>query len=180
MILFRSILFILLYIYFGILKIYALEYTVSNNDVDFKRLRDFINGHQNSEEIILYFKDSEYDFSDFHINTIDIPVQTNMIFKGNENGTVFDFKKIPKGRLIFLFSCKGESVTIENITFENYSSNGIYDVEMIILNVSSDNYYFNVNNCVFQNNNYRIFRIDASVQKVTRNTPSILISNCKF
>ncbi|ORX58409.1 hypothetical protein BCR36DRAFT_317697, partial [Piromyces finnis] len=51
---------------------------------------------------------------------------------------------------------------------------------MILLNVSSDNYNFKINNCIFQNNNHRLLRIDAAIQKPTRTTPSIIINNCKF
>ncbi|ORX50769.1 hypothetical protein BCR36DRAFT_397449 [Piromyces finnis] len=152
----KDILFIILFIYFFVSKAYAIEYKVKFNDTNFNNIKDFVNGIQN------------------------ITVQSNITFIGNTNGTIFDFGKVPRGRLIFSYPSRGYTVKIENIIFENYSSTGLYDVEMMIINVYSDNYYFILNNCTFQNNYYRVIRIDTAINKWTHTHPSVIINNCNF
>jgi len=172
----KIVLFILFFLYY-LLKIFAFEYQVKN-DTEFDTFASFVNGHQNSGELILNFVDDYYDFSLFP-STIDITVQSNITFVGN--GTVFDYGKVPKGRLLLTYPPKGYlSVSFKNIIFNNYGSTGLYDVEMMMINVHSDNYYFKFDNCTFQNSDYRLLRIDTEIHKWTHTHPSIILNNCNF
>ncbi|ORY21775.1 hypothetical protein LY90DRAFT_676120 [Neocallimastix californiae] len=113
--------------------------------------------------------------------TIDIPVQSNISFIGNKNGTVFDYKHDKRGRLIFNYSTnKGETVKMENIIFENFNSFGITFTEILLVFATSDNFYFIINNCTFRNNENRIFRSEITCEERSHSEPSIVFNNCNF
>eukprot|EP00833_Pecoramyces_ruminatium_P013753 jgi/Orpsp1_1/1187785/evm.model.d7180000060165.1 len=149
-----------IFIFFSLLfynTVYSKEFYIKN-DNDFKDLTHIINDNQNDNELIIHLIDNYYDMSVLPY-TIDMSIITNISFIGNKNGTIFDYKRDKKGRMIFnIINNKGETIKFENIIFENFNPDGVYEIEILLINAISDNYFFIVNNCTFQNNDYRILR----------------------
>ncbi|OUM57725.1 hypothetical protein PIROE2DRAFT_17194 [Piromyces sp. E2] len=113
--------------------------------------------------------------------TYDVTVHSNISLIGNKNGTVFDYKNDKKGRLIFhYYDNKGAIIKMENISFENFNSSGLTEIDIIILYSSTDNIFFIVNKCNIKNNNYRFIRIYYTCNTPSHSNPSIIFNDCNF
>ncbi|OUM62264.1 hypothetical protein PIROE2DRAFT_11522 [Piromyces sp. E2] len=159
---------------FFLLKIYAKVFSVKSNDTSFYDFHGFLTSNQQQNNVLeLYFEDDYYDISllDYYYDTT---VESNISIIGNQNGTVFDYNNNKRGRLIFNFlSNKGYTLKIKNIIFENFDSMGSAELEFLMINsLKSDKFFLIIENCTFQNNYHRLFKIHFSCTEQTHMNPS--------
>jgi len=76
----------------GLYKVYSKEISIKYGDSNWNSLKSVINNNQNDGELILRFVDDYYLFKFKDIPSfIEITVNSNIKFIGNEIGTVFDY-----------------------------------------------------------------------------------------
>jgi len=137
---------------FRIYKVYSKEITIEYQDSNWDILKSVINDNQNEEELIIKFSDDYYffrlenDLNDF----LEINVNSNIKFIGDDNGTVFDFNQ-ESYSFHFSFNKKGYSVRFENIIFQNYKHPSL-DSGLIIIQSKSDDFSLIIEKCTFKNN----------------------------
>ncbi|OUM66287.1 hypothetical protein PIROE2DRAFT_6523 [Piromyces sp. E2] len=161
--------------------IYAKEFIIRNTINDFENLSNIIKENQNDDELVLNFVD-EYYYTPESNGRYGIDVNSNITFRGNKNGTVYDFHHERNREYLFAFSVtKGKTVKFENFIFKNYYADnerpGLY---MFTVTADTDNHYLKFYNCTFQNNYYTIFRSRVENKKPTHTDPSYVFEKCNF
>eukprot|EP00833_Pecoramyces_ruminatium_P018319 jgi/Orpsp1_1/1192351/evm.model.d7180000092518.1 len=160
----------------------AKEFIIHNNDYSFTNINYIVNNYQDDNELILNFVDTYYDMRSLNIYSVEVNVNTNILFIGNKNGTKFDYNNDRLGRFIFIFNNKNLSVNIENIIFENFDTNGVdlIGVQILLINTYKCNFHFIMNNCVFENNKYRLIDLVTTCTNENQLEPQILFKNINF
>jgi len=160
---------------------YAKEFTIRNIESDFDNLPNIINNNQNDNELILNYVD-DYYYTTMSYERYEISVETNITFRGNKNGTIYDFHHERNREFWIQFpSEKGKTVIFENFIFRNYYANyEMGGLHMFIVMAFTDNFKILFNNCTFEDNNYAIFRAVIHNLKPTHTDPSIVFNKCKF
>lgn len=171
-----------IFIIINIIMVDAKEFIIHNNDYSFTNINYIVNNYQDDNELILNFVDTYYDMRSLNIYSVEVNVNTNILFIGNKNGTKFDYNNDRLGRFIFIFNNKNLSVNIENIIFENFDTNGVdlIGVQILLINTYKCNFHFIMNNCVFENNKYRLIDLVTTCTNENQLEPQILFKNINF
>ncbi|OUM62832.1 hypothetical protein PIROE2DRAFT_10749 [Piromyces sp. E2] len=163
------------------IKILAKEFIIRNNEDDFdviKNINDVVNN-----EIVFNFVDEYYNIT-YSDSRYEITVNSNITFKGNKNGSIFDYLYENNRALFFLVdnaNSKKYTIKFENIIFRNYNEDlNLSGMQLIRVKSISDNFYLHFDNCTFQNNYYSVVRVDLTCLKPSHTDPSIVFDNCSF
>jgi len=165
------------------LKVYSKKINIKNND--WKNIYSLINKNQNDNELILNFVDKKYLFLFENLDgLIDINVNTNIKFIGNEEGTVFDFA-YNMHSFNFFFKERNNikyTISFENIIFRNYKYPTIeLRLGIILFHSTSNNFKFIFENCEFRNNFNSVLLFDVYYQNTLKNDDySVIIKDCIF
>ena len=162
-------------------KIKAKEIIIHNNDENFLNI-DKILSHQDDKNVTVKFVDNYYDMS-LQGYSMMFTITYNLNIMGNENGTIFDYNNQYKGLWKFSMAVNGLSLKIQNIIYENLSTNDVdYKGKQILyFDLRASNFQLMLNNCIFRNNKYSLIELDVFFEnKVFSNKPKLHIKNCKF
>eukprot|EP00833_Pecoramyces_ruminatium_P016251 jgi/Orpsp1_1/1190283/evm.model.d7180000077953.1 len=133
--------------------------------------------------IIIKYCSVYYDMTKISTYNIDIAVLTKISIIGNSNRTIFDYNHNMRGTMVIAYSSFIENtIKFENIIFQNYDTKGVdYNGSQIIY-VISNNYYFKFSmvNCIFQNNNHHILKIEVNSNRSFTNNRQVLFHDCQF
>jgi len=162
-----------------ILNVFSKEFFIRNNN-EFINLKEIIVENQNFNELILNFVDEYYDMTNINDYSVEINVDTNIIFNGNKNGTVFDYNYKCRGSFNLLFNgIKNEIIKFNDIIFKNFNHIVRDNVHAIAINGNNNHFRVEFNNCTFQNNNYLI-SISSMSNLSLNSKPNILLNKCNF
>jgi len=147
------------------------------------KIQEVINS-QNDKNVTIRFVDDYYDMTLLPFS-IPMTVNTNVIFLGNENGTVFDYKNNFRGVFDFTFIKYANlcTIKIQNIIFENFSTNFVEYTGVQTFYIKSYIHDFQLiyTNCTFRNNKYSLFHMDIFYEsKNYEKFPQIVMENCNF
>jgi len=152
-----KILYNYIYIIFSILFLVrngnSLEIYIGNEDEEFYNLSDVLFDSLYEDELIVNFVDSYYDMT-YVFMDIMLPIDIDITFRGNENGTVFDYKNEVFWGGFYYFLELGKTFKIENIIFQNFSnkSNDNEVVPLLEIYATFNNFSVIFNNCSFKSN----------------------------
>ncbi|OUM63927.1 hypothetical protein PIROE2DRAFT_9458 [Piromyces sp. E2] len=112
------------------------------------------------DELIVNFVDPYYDMSSIIVDII-MPIDIDVTFRGNENGTIFDYKNEVLWGELYYFYETGKTFKLENIIFENFCSKYLdhESVSLIELYATFNNFSVIAENCVFKNNYSSVFLV---------------------
>ncbi|ORX56014.1 hypothetical protein BCR36DRAFT_395760 [Piromyces finnis] len=160
---------------FKTIYVYSKEYIIRNEN--FPSLRNILNNYQSDNELILRFVDSYYNMESLNDFSLEVTLTTNISLIGNENRTIFDYRKKNKG--VFIFSIdNAHHIKMENIIFENYSCQGF--VFGIRMNINSPNFKLTINNCTFRNNDHSMFIFEFLYSQLVQEKIHVSFNNCSF
>ena len=167
---------------FGLYKVYSKKISIKYQDNNWNSLRSVINNNQNDGELILRFVDNYYHLKFENVNSLmDISVNANIKFIGNENGTIFDYDYENHSFDLAFDRVKEYTVSFENIIFQNFKHTSLGEGVAVLL-VQSQSNYFNLvlENCTFRDNLNSVLYFDVFNKKEAKDDYSILINNCRF
>ena len=174
----NTILYFVLWIYIIVSYVHATvkEYAV-NNKTDFNQFITNVQ-HEQDSDVIIYFEDEYYDMSSLDIYTIEFTVDTNIKLIGRKQGTTFNYNNLRKGVMKILFNnIKGKKFTIENIIFENFYGHNVFN---LFIESYTFDFYFELNNCTFRNNESPIIKIIKHDSNSLLNLENVIFNNCNF
>jgi len=172
-----------LLILFFLIKIKAKEIIIHNEDENFFNLINVINNNQNdNNELVIRLVDDYYNMTE-QVYNIELSLMSNVSIVGNENGTVIDYNKERRGGFLIAYSRnKWDKFTFKNLIFENYSTNGadLQGIQIISVFSKVSNIQVSLENCVFRNNDYRLFHALVTNNKIMNDKPQVIFKNCVF
>ncbi|ORX57898.1 hypothetical protein BCR36DRAFT_402256 [Piromyces finnis] len=175
--------FLIILLVINFIPVQSKDIIIHNNDETFLNLQEVIN-NQDDKNITLRFVDNYYNMTLLPYS-IAVTVSNNINFVGNENKTIFDYNNNYKGVFCFTFvkSSNLFTVKLENIIFENFSTNFIEYTGVQTFFIKSYIYDFQMiyHNCVFRNNKYSLFHFDIFYEnKGDKNVSQVSIEDCDF
>ncbi|KAL6588586.1 hypothetical protein U3516DRAFT_862780, partial [Neocallimastix sp. 'constans'] len=170
---------IALYFY---IKAYSKEIIIRNKSENFNNIIEVINSNQIDDKLIVRLVDSYYDMSVLNYN-IEFSIITDVIIIGNENITTLDYGYDRRGQIRFNYSSnKFETVRLENLRFQHYSTNHefIQGAQIIYIFSTTNKFRFDMENCIFSDNLYRLIQYDIISTSQSQSYIQSSISNCTF
>ncbi|ORX51110.1 hypothetical protein BCR36DRAFT_45612 [Piromyces finnis] len=147
--------------------------SIINNDVDDTLIIDFVENYYDME----LFREKLISYHEFYI-------EKNIIFKGNENGTIFDFINDSFGYFKIISSnIKGKRVRFENITFKDFNPSSQSYIGLFNFynnNNSIDSLKVEFYNCSFIHNIVTNFSIMITSTKLSITEPQLTFDKCDF
>ncbi|OUM63856.1 hypothetical protein PIROE2DRAFT_9525 [Piromyces sp. E2] len=137
-----------------------------------------------NDKLILDFVDDYYDmfrFKEHNIYNTEITIQSSIIFKGNSNGTIFDYKNNYYGNIHMSCEKKELLVKFENIIFKNFDPSSQHRVGIVTFMSAIDDFQLQFYNCTFINiivNNLVLHLNPVIIYPVEK--PQILYDKCNF
>jgi len=181
----KCYIYIFYYIIFKLTRIQS-KSVIIKSDENYIYLKDIIKNNQNdnNNELILEFVDDYYDmlkYSDFKIFNTEISVQSSIIFKGNSNGTIFDYKNDYFGNIHMSYEEKNKMlVKFENIIFKNYNPSSQYRVGFVNVITHTNDFQLQFINCTFVDVVVNSLVVHLDPGKLFQVDPQIVYNNCKF
>ncbi|ORX59216.1 hypothetical protein BCR36DRAFT_366402 [Piromyces finnis] len=161
--------------------LFAKEIVIRNDDDYWKNFANTLNNNQNDNELILRFIDDYYIIDYVSNSALNLLITKKVIFRGNENGTVFDYIDKRIGFNIKFSTNKDEKLSFENIIFKNYQEKVILNgVPLLDIQSSISDFYITFDNCIFQDNKYKIFQLKVDSFKSLKSEYHLIFNNCKF